>query len=122
MAIKKEILKNVKEANAEEKKITPKAIELVHDMANWVCETVMQLTVYIKQKAKEIETMEKWQQVKDKFVDMFQENQLLESEIKGLHQEIDNYNKADKEFTEVIESKKELIRDIEEYEKIKINN
>ena len=114
--IKKEILKNVKEANAEEKKITPRAIELVHDMANWVCDTVMQLTVYIKQKAKEIETMEKWQQVKDKFVDMFQENQLLESEIKGLHQEIDNYNKADKEFTEVIESKKDLIRDIEEYE------
>lgn len=116
-AIKKEVLENVKEANAEEKKITPKAIELVHDMAEWVRQTVMQVTVYINRKAKEIETMDKWQQVKDKFVDMFQENQLLESEIKGLHQEIDNYNKADKEFTEVIESKKGLIRDIEEYEK-----
>lgn len=114
--IKKEVLENVKEANAEEKKITPKAIELVHDMADWVRQTVMQLTVYINRKAKEIETMEKWQQVKDKFVDMFQENKRLESEIKGLHQEIDNYNKADKEFTEVIESKKDLIRDIEEYE------
>ena len=114
--IKKEVLENVKEANAEEKKITPKAIELVHDMADWVRQTVMQLTVYINRKAKEIETMEKWQQVKDKFVDMFQENKRLESEIKGLHQEIGNYNKADKEFTEVIESKKDLIRDIEEYE------
>lgn len=114
--IKKEVLENVKEVNAEEKKITPKAIELVHDMADWVRQTVMQLTVYINRKAKEIETMEKWQQVKDKFVDMFQENKRLESEIKGLHQEIDNYNKADKEFTEVIESKKDLIRDIEEYE------
>ena len=85
-------------------------------MANWVQQTLMQLKVFVKRKAKEIETMEKWQQVKDKFVDMFQENKRLESEIKGLYQEIDNYNKADKEFTEVIESKKELIRDIEEYE------
>lgn len=114
--IKKEILENVKEANAEEKKITPRAIELVNDMANWIQQTLMQLKVYIKRKAKEIETMEKWQQVKDKFVDMFQENKRLESEKKGLHQKIDNYNKADKEFTEVIESKKGLIRDIEEYE------
>lgn len=114
--IKKEVLENVKEANAEEKKITPRAIELVNDMANWVQQTLMQLKVFIKRKAKEIETMEKWQQVKDKFVDMFQENKRLESEIKGLNQEIDNYNKADKEFTEVIESKKGLIRDIEEYE------
>ena len=114
--IKKEVLKNVKEANAEEKKITPGAIELVNDMANWVQQTLMQLKVFIKRKAKEIETMEKWQQVKDKFVDMFQENQRLESEIKELHQEIDNYNKADKEFTKVIESKKGLIKDIEEYE------
>lgn len=116
ISIKQEVLENVKEANAEEKKITPRAIELVNDMANWVQQTLMQLKVFIKRKAKEIETMEKWQQVKDKFVDMFQENKRLESEIKGLHQEIDNYNKADKEFTEVIESKKGLIRDIEEYE------
>lgn len=115
-AIKKEVLESVKEANAEEKKITSRAIELVNDMANWVHQTLMQLKVYIKRKAREIETMEKWQQVKDKFVDMFQENKRLESEIKGLDQEIDNYNKADREFTEVIQSKKELIRDIEEYE------
>ena len=115
-AIKKEILENVKEANAEEKKITPRAIELVHDMAEWVRQTVMQLTVFIKRKARELETMQKWQQVKDKFVDMFQENKRLESEIKGFRQEIDTYDKVDKEFTEVIESKKGLIRDIEEYE------
>lgn len=115
-AIKKEILENVKEANAEEKKITPRAIELVHDMAEWVRQTVMQLTVFIKRKTRELETMEKWQQVKDKFVDMFQENKRLESEIRGLRQEIDTYDKVDKEFMEVIESKKGLIRDIEKYE------
>lgn len=116
ISIKQEVLENVKEANAEEKKITPRAIELVNDMANWVQQTLMQLKVFINRKAREIETMEKWQQVKDKFVDMFQENKRLESEIKGLHQEIDNYNKADKEFTEVIESKKVLIGDIERHQ------
>lgn len=115
-SIKKEVLENVKEANSEEKKITPRAIQLVNEMANWVQQTLLQLKVYINRKAKELETMKKWEQVKDKFVDMFDKNKGLESEIKGLHQKIDNYNKADKEFTEVIESKKGLIRDIEEYE------
>lgn len=114
--IKTEILENVRSANKEEKKITPRAIELVKDMANWVQETLLQLKVFIKRKARELETMEKWQQVKDKFSDMFQENKKLETEIKVLYQKIDNYEKADKEFTEVIKSKKDLIREIEEYE------
>lgn len=116
-AIKKEVLENVKEANAEEKKITPRAIELVNDMANWVQQTLMQLKVFIKRKAKKIKTMEKWQQVKDKFGDIFQENKRLESEKKGLHQEIDNYNKADQAFKDVLESKKSLIKDIEDGER-----
>lgn len=114
--IKREILENVKSANKEEKKITPRAIELVHDMANWVQETLLQLKVFIKRNARELETMEKWQQVKDKFSDMFRANKKLETEIKVLNQEIDNYEKVDKEFTEMIESKKDLIHDIEEYE------
>jgi hypothetical protein len=114
--IKTEILENVRSANAEEKKITPRAIELVHDMANWVQETLLQLKVFIKRKARELETMEKWKQVKDKFSDMFRANKKLETEIKVLNQEIDNYEKVDKEFAEMIESKKDLIHDIEEYE------
>lgn len=44
-------MENVKEANAEEKKITPKAIELVHEMADWVMDTLRNLKVYIKRKA-----------------------------------------------------------------------
>ena len=117
ISIKQEVLDNVKEANAEEKKITPRAIELVNDMANWVQQTLMQLKVFIKRKAKKIKTMEKWQQVKDKFGDMFQENKRLESDKKGLHQEIDNYNKADQAFKDVLESKKSLIKDIEDGER-----
>lgn len=117
ISIKQEVIENVKEANAKEKKITPRAIELVNDMANWVQQTLMQLKVFIKRKAKKIETMEKWQQVKDKFGDMFQENKRLESEKKGLHQEIDNYNKADQAFKDVLESKKSLIKDIEDGER-----
>lgn len=116
MTIKKEIVDNVKEANAEEKKITPKAIELVQDMANWIHETLLQLKVFIHRKARELETMKKWEQMKDKFADMFKENKRLDSEVKILNQEIDNLDKADKEFTEVIESKKDLINDIENYQ------
>ena len=114
--IKKEVLENVKEANSEEKKITPRAIQLVNEMANWVQQTLLQLKVYINRKAKELETMKKWEQVKDKFVDMFDKNKGLEKEIKEIDQQIDNFEKVDKEFTEVIQSKKDLIRDIEEYE------
>ena len=116
-AIKKEVLDNVKDANAKEKKITTRAIELVHDMADWVRQTVMQLTVYINRKAKEYKVMERWEEVKDEFVDLFGHHKALEKEIKDLNQEINNCNKIDQEFKEVIESKKGLIRDIEEYEK-----
>ena len=115
-AIKKEVLENVKDANAKEKKITPRAIELVRDMADWVRQTVMQLTVYINRKAKEYEVMERWEEVKDEFIDLFGHHKALEKEIKELNQEIDNCNKIDQEFTEVIHSKMGLIRDIEEYE------
>lgn len=114
--IKKEVLENVKEANSEEKKITTRAIELVRDMADWVHQTVLQLTVFIKRKARELETLEKWQQIKYEFEDMFGHHKEIENEIKALNQEIDNYDKIDKEFTEVIESKKGLIKDIEEYD------
>ena len=85
-------------------------------MADWVHQTVMQLTVFIKRKARELETLEKWQQIKYEFEDMFGHNKEIENEIKALNQEIDNYDKIDKEFTEVIESKKGLIKDIEEYD------
>lgn len=114
--IKKEILAKVKEANAEEKKITPRAIELVEEMVNWIEQTLMQVKGFIKQKTKEIATMTKWGEIKDKFVDLFKENTELESNTKELNQAIDNYNKIDKGFTEVIDSKKSLINDIEEYE------
>lgn len=114
-AIKKDILENVKEANAEEKKITPRAIELVKDMADWIHQTLLQLKVFVKRKARELETMKVWEQMKDQFSDMFEKNKELEIEIKGLNQQIDNFDKADKEFTEVIQSKNELIHDIETY-------
>ena len=51
---------------------------------------------------------------------MFEKNKVLESEIKGIDQQIDNYDKADKEFTEVIQSKNELIHEIETYNKHRI--
>lgn len=114
-AIKKDILENVKEANAEEKKITPRAIELVKDMADWIHQTLLQLKVFVKRKARELETMKVWEQMKDQFSDMFEKNKELEIEIKGLNQQIDNFDKADKEFIEVIQSKNELIHDIETY-------
>lgn len=112
--LKKELLENVKEANAEEKKITVRAVDLVKDMANWVCETVLQVKVFIQCKAREIESKDRWEQVIDKFIEKFQENKRLDKEIIGLHQEIDDYTKVNKEFDEVIQSKKELISDIEE--------
>lgn len=116
MEIKTEIVNSVKEANSKEKKITPRAIGIVRDMSDWIHETLLQIKVFIKRKAREIETLEKWKQVKDKFADMFNENKNLETEIKGLNQQIDNYEKADKELTEVIENQKHLVNEIENYQ------
>lgn len=110
LSIKQEVIDNVREANSDEKKITPRAIELVHDMADWVCNTVTQLSVFIQRKAREFETIEKWQHVKDRFVDMFQEKHRLERGIRGFHQKVDNSDQADKALGEDIESKKDLIR------------
>ena len=112
--IKREVLSNVKEANAEEKKITPKAIELVHDMADWVMNTLMQLKVYIKRKSREYETLKAWNGIKEKFNDMFKENEMIGKEVKDLDIQINDLNHLDQEFTEVIDSKLSMIHDIEE--------
>lgn len=64
ISIKQEVLENVKEANAEEKKITPKAIELVHEMADWVMDTLRNLKVYIKRKSREYEAAKAWNGIK----------------------------------------------------------
>lgn len=114
--VKKELLENVKEANAEEKKITPRAIELIQEMANWVHQTLMQLKVFTKRKARELKTMEVWEKVKDQFSDLFENSKKLEGEVKELNQQIDILDKGNKEFTEVIQSKKELVKDMENYE------
>ncbi len=114
--IKKELLENVKEANAEEKKITPQAINLINDMANWVHQTLNQLKLFIKSKAKELKTIERWKEIKNNFFDKYHENKNIETKIKSFNQEINTYEKAYDELTEVIKSKKELIYDIEEYE------
>ena len=114
ISIKQEVLENVKEANAEEKKITPKAIELVHEMADWVMDTLRNLKVYIKRKSREYEAAKAWNGIKDKFNDMFKENKRLDNEIKSLSNQIEDLNHLDHEFTEVIDSKLSLIHDIEE--------
>lgn len=114
--VKKELLENVKEANAEEKKITPRAIELIQEMANWVHQTLMQLKVFTKRKARELKTMEVWEKVKDQFSDLFENSKKLEGEVKELNQQIDILDKGNKEFTEVIQSKKDLVKDMENYE------
>ena len=114
ISIKQEVLENVKEANAEEKKITPKAIELVHEMADWVMDTLRNLKVYIKRKSREYEAAKAWNGIKDKFNDMFKENKRLDDEIKSLSNQIEDLNHLDHEFTEVIDSKLSLIHDIEE--------
>ena len=84
-------------------------------MADWIHQTLLQLKVFVKRKARELETMKVWEQIKDQFSDMFEKNKELEKEIKGINQQIDNFDKVDKEFTEVIQSKNELIHDIETY-------
>ena len=114
ISIKQEVLENVKEANAKEKKITPKAIELVHEMADWVMDTLRNLKIYIKRKSREYEAAKAWNGIKDKFNDMFKENKRLDNEIKSLSNQIEDLNHLDHEFTEVIDSKLSLIHDIEE--------
>ena len=114
ISIKQEVLENVKEANAKEKKITPKAIELVHEMADWIMDTLRNLKIYIKRKSREYEAAKAWNGIKDKFNDMFKENKRLDNEIKSLSNQIEDLNHLDHEFTEVIDSKLSLIHDIEE--------
>ena len=118
-AIKKEVLQNVKEANSEEKKITLRAIELVNDMANWVQQTLIQLKVFIKSKVREIETMEKWQDVKEKFNDLFEQKKEIENDIIELKKQRNNIDFAEKEMTEIIESKQEIVNEMEKSKEYK---
>lgn len=117
MKIKKEVISNVREFNAEEKKITDRAIDLMHEMNIWAKNTLIQIKAYINSKVKELEVSKKWSQVKEKFSDMFSENKKIESNIKEMNQNIENYKEAYNQLDQIKESKEELIKDIEKSEK-----
>ncbi len=112
--IKKELQTNVKEANAEEKKISVKSIELITDMANWVHQTLSQLKNYINRKAKEVDIMGKWEQTKDKFVEMFEAEKENQQEIISLKNSVSDLKNIEKDYQAVIDSKMDLIENLEE--------
>ncbi len=114
--IKKELQSDVKEANAEEKKISIKAIDLVTDMANWASDIVLNLKNYIKRKAKELEVMERWEQSKEKFAELFAEKDKNIQTTNLIKQEIENLEVLDNSYRIVINSKKELIAEMENAE------
>lgn len=112
--IKKEVLENVKEANAEEKKITSRSIDLVQDMANWVQQVLLQLKAYINRKTREIESISKWKDVKEKFTDLFEENKQLESEKQILNNQIEDLEQIEHTLQQAIDEKNQTIEEIED--------
>lgn len=114
--IKKELLSNVKEANREEKKITPVAINIVFEMTEWIHNTLVQLKTYLKSQSKIAQTMEQWQKIKDRFVDLFNQNDEIEHQNSNINRQNIELINANKEFDEVIENKKMMINDLEMYE------
>lgn len=113
IAIKKEVLSNVKEANAEERKITPEAVSLVQDMATWVHKTLLKLKRYINEKSKESEVLKRWEESKTKFSNLFRRARDLRSETEAVKDKIDNFEQAKKHFADVIDSKLELIEEMQ---------
>lgn len=114
LEIKKELLSNVKEANSEEKKISVKSIDLLADMVNWVHQALIQVKTYINSKAKEIDVMGKWEQTKDKFVEMFGAEKKNQQEIISLKNSVSDLKNIEKDYQAVIDSKIDLIQDLEE--------
>ena len=104
----------MKEANAEEKKISVKSIELITDMANWVHQTLSQLKNYINQKAKEVDIIGKWEQTKEKFIEMFEAEKNNQQGIISLKNNVADLKNVEKDYQTVIDSKIDLIEDLEE--------
>lgn len=113
VSIKREVLVNVKEANAEERKITPEAVSLVQDMATWVHKTLLKLKRYINEKSKESEVLKRWEESKTKFSNLFRRSRDLRSETEAVKDKIDNFEQAKKHFADVIDSKLELIEEMQ---------
>lgn len=113
VSIKREVLANVKEANAEERKITPEAVSLVQDMATWVHKTLLKLKRYINEKSKESEVLKRWEESKTKFSNLFRRSRDLRSETEAVKDKIDNFEQAKKHFADVIDSKLELIEEMQ---------
>ena len=112
--IKKELLSNVKEANSEEKKISVRSIELLSDMVNWVHQTLLQLKTYINRKAKEFDIMSQWEQTKNKFEEMFVNEKENQQELINLKNSVAELKNIEKDYQAVIDSKIDLIQDLEE--------
>lgn len=113
MQIKKELEQNVKDANADTRKITDRAIELVQEMASWVKGQVVNLKANLMTRIKSEELVKNWTKIKAGFDDLFSENEQLKQENASDFKKLKVSYSAEKNIQQVIDSKQEVIADME---------
>ncbi len=122
--IKTELETKVKEANSESKKITEKAIDLIKDMGAWAQNMVMQLQIQINAIVRENELRKKWDETKEKFIELFERRQEIQRKrgnvetdlhlLQNVKSDVEMVIKQDRQTIDTIEKS---IRQKEELEK-----
>jgi chromosome segregation ATPase len=103
----------VKEANSESKKITDKAINLIKDMGTWAQNLVMQLQIQINSIVRENELRKKWNETKEKFVELFEKRQDIQMKRGSVETDLQVLQNVKNDVEMVIEQGRETISTIE---------
>lgn len=111
--IKTELETKVKEANSESKKITDKAINLIKDMGTWAQNLVMQLQIQINSIVRENELRKKWNETKEKFVELFEKRQDIQMKRGSVETDLQVLQNVKNDVEMVIEQDRETISTIE---------
>lgn len=111
--IKTELETKVKEANSESKKITDKAINLIKDMGTWAQNLVMQLQIQINSIVRENELRKKWNETKEKFVELFEKRQDIQMKRGSVETDLQVLQNVKNDVEMVIQQDRETISTIE---------
>lgn len=111
--IKREIKRKCKSANAEEKKITTKAIELIKNLREWLVNQITQLWIVYLNREEE-KKRERWEDEKEELWEIFEEYTENEREVMELDIQDKQLKELEMSLGNIIEKKEEMIDEIEQ--------
>lgn len=96
--MKQELLKDVKEFNKTEKKITDRALELIQNMAKEIQDIVEKARIRIRESRIYAELNDYWETAKNQFADLFNKNEQIAKDNAAFHQRLNHLEQVNEKL------------------------